>query len=74
MFRLSSLRRLKENSGFYAGVEIQVTTEREYLNGTLAPHIIGTIGPLNAEEYNKRTEEYNTAVKNENLTTEERKI
>lgn len=65
--------KIKENSGFYAGVEIQVTTEREYLNGTLAPHIIGTIGPLNAEEYNKRTEEYNTAVKNENLTTEEKK-
>ena len=65
--------KIKENSGFYAGVEIQVTTEREYLNGILAPHIIGTIGPLNAEEYNKRTEEYNTAVKNENLTTEEKK-
>lgn len=65
--------KIRENSGFYAGVEIQVTTEREYLNGTLAPHIIGTIGPLNAEEYNKRTEEYNTAVKNENLTTEEKK-
>lgn len=64
--------KIKENSGFYVGVEIQVTTEREYLNGTLAPHIIGITGPLNAEEYNKRTEEYNEAVKNENLTTEEK--
>ncbi len=64
--------KIKENSGFYVGVEIQVTTEREYLNGTLAPHIIGITGPLNAEEYSKRTEEYNEAIKNENLTTEEK--
>ncbi len=64
--------KIKENSGFYVGVEIQVTTEREYLNGTLAPHIIGITGSLNAEEYNKRTEEYNEAIKNENLTTEEK--
>ncbi len=64
--------KIKENSGFYVGVEIQVTTEREYLNGTLAPHIIGITGSLNAEEYSKRTEEYNEAIKNENLTTEEK--
>ncbi len=64
--------KIKENSGFYVGVEIQVTTEREYLNGTLAPHIIGITGSLNAEEYSKRTEEYNEAIKNDNLTTEEK--
>ncbi len=64
---------IKEKSSFYVGVEIKVTTERQYLDGTLAPHIIGITGALNAEEYEKKTAEYEAATKDENLSAEEAK-
>ncbi len=62
---------IKEKSSFYVGVEIKVTSERQYLDGTLAPHVIGITGALNAEEYEKKTEEYDLAVKDETLSAEE---
>ncbi len=33
------------------GIEIVSSTKREYLDGTLLPHILGTVGPIYAEEY-----------------------
>ncbi len=44
---------ISENSGSLDGVEISTTVEREYKNGTMAPHIVGTIGKINQEEYEK---------------------
>lgn len=42
---------IKENSKFYTGVDVQVVTYREYTDGTIAPHILGVTGVINAEEY-----------------------
>lgn len=42
---------ISENNQKFDGVEITTTVERQYLNGTLAPHIVGTVGQINAEEY-----------------------
>lgn len=42
---------IKENSSFYKGVDVQVVTYREYTDGTVAPHILGVTGVINAEEY-----------------------
>ena len=42
---------IKENSGFYKGVDVQIVNYREYTDGTLAPHIIGVTGVISAEEY-----------------------
>ena len=42
---------IKENSGFYKGVDVQIANYREYTDGTLAPHIIGVTGVISAEEY-----------------------
>lgn len=42
---------ISENSHKLKGVEISTTVERQYKNGTLAPHIVGTIGKINQEEY-----------------------
>ena len=42
---------IQENNAFYQGVDVQPTAVREYVDGTLAPHLIGTIGPIYAEEY-----------------------
>ena len=62
---------IKENSRFYQGVEIKVVSERQYLDGTIAPHIIGVVGKLNAEEYASKSEEYAKALEDETLTKEQ---
>ena len=35
------------------GVTINVVPFRQYVDGTLAPHLIGTVGPIYAEEWSK---------------------
>lgn len=42
---------LKEKAEELPGVEIEVTYERDYPDGTLAPHILGRIGAITPEEY-----------------------
>lgn len=42
---------IKENSATFLGVDIIEESIREYPDGTLAPHILGTVGPIYAEEY-----------------------
>lgn len=50
---------IKENSNFYQGVDVEVVAVREYADGKLAPHILGRIGVINAEEYaEKKTDGY----------------
>ncbi len=43
--------KIKENSNFYKGVEVEIVPYREYADGTLAPHILGMIGAINADEF-----------------------
>lgn len=45
--------KIKENSTFYKGVDVIIEPYREYASGTLAPHIIGMTGAINADEYAK---------------------
>ncbi len=40
------------------GVEIQGSTIRKYVKGTLAPHIVGLVGKLSEEEYEKLKDRY----------------
>ena len=44
---------IKENTAKYLGADVQVVAYREYVDSTLAPHILGTIRKINAEEYEK---------------------
>lgn len=37
---------IKEKSDFYQGVEIEVVPYREYVDGALAPHILGMVGAI----------------------------
>lgn len=54
-----TVQKIKENSTFYQGVEITVEPYREYVDGTLAPHIIGMVATISAEEYaDKKAEGY----------------
>lgn len=63
---------LKEQSRFYRGIEIKIDTTRAFYDGTIAPHIVGFYDFLNADEYKAVTEEYNEAIKNPELTDEEK--
>ncbi len=41
---------IKENGSTFPGVEAEASTIREYKDGTLCPHLLGTTGPITAEE------------------------
>ncbi|MEI6577864.1 MAG: penicillin-binding transpeptidase domain-containing protein [Eubacteriales bacterium] len=45
--------KIKENSNFYKGVNVQIVPYREYADGLLAPHILGMVGAISPEEYAK---------------------
>lgn len=47
----------KSNSSM-RGVDVSTSSVRKYVNGTIAPHIVGMIGKLSAEEYEKLSETY----------------
>ncbi len=44
---------IKENSESYKGADVQVVPYREYVDSSLAPHILGTVRNINAEEYER---------------------
>ena len=48
---ISSVIQVKERSYQLQGVEVEESGVRYYPNGNLAPHLIGNIGPIYAEEY-----------------------
>ncbi len=50
------IARVKENSSFYQGVDVGIVPVRMYADGTLAPHIIGRIGAIDADEYAEKKE------------------
>ena len=42
---------IMEKAYLLPGVELQIDSEREYPDGTLAPHILGIVGPITQEIY-----------------------
>ena len=48
---------IKENNSTYVGVDVQVKSEREYLDGSVAPHILGFVGVISPEEYEAKKDE-----------------
>lgn len=50
---LDTITKVEEASGSLPGVETSVVTTRKYVTGTIAPHIIGTIGPIYSEEWDE---------------------
>ncbi len=51
------ISKIKENSGYFKGVDVQVVPVREYADGWLAPHILGRIGAIDADEYKEKKNE-----------------
>lgn len=48
---------IKENSLLYQGVDVEVVPYRDYSDGTVAPHLLGTVGFINAEEYAEKKDD-----------------
>ena len=48
---------LEEKLGDAVYVDVQVASERQYTDGTIAPHLLGMVGPITNEEYEKKKEE-----------------
>ena len=42
---------IMEKGYLFPGVELQIDSVREYPDGTLAPHVLGIVGPISEEEY-----------------------
>lgn len=49
---------ISEKSQQMPGVDIRNSSIRKYVNGTIAPHIVGTIGKLSQEEYEELKDSY----------------
>ncbi|MBD5104631.1 MAG: hypothetical protein HDT47_07180 [Ruminococcaceae bacterium] len=54
---LDTVLRLKEKGFILAGVDISEEPKRIYVRGDIAPHVIGTIGPINSDEYSGSKDE-----------------
>lgn len=48
------IAKIKENSNYFQGVDVQVVPVRKYADGSLAPHILGRIGAIDADEYSEK--------------------
>lgn len=57
---MATVQKISENSREMPGIEIQVGTSRYYSDGTLAPHLLGTLGSITSEQYSAYDEEGKT--------------
>lgn len=48
---------IKEDNDTYLGADVRVVAYREYVDSTVAPHILGTVRKINAEEYKERKDD-----------------
>lgn len=49
---------ISEKSEEFKGLRVQTSLLRKYINGEIAPHIVGYTGFMSSEEYEKRKETY----------------
>lgn len=54
------VQKVEENSQNMPAIEIRVGTTRSYEDGTLAPHIVGSVGAITSEQYSAFSEAGNT--------------
>lgn len=51
---------ISENAQNLPGATVEVTTVRDYPDGTVAPHVLGTLGAISQEEYAEEKKQGNT--------------
>lgn len=67
---IATITKIKEHSFELAGVDVQESTIREYVSGSIAPHVVGRTGPIfpqDMEKYKKLGYSANEVVGNEGL-------
>lgn len=52
-----TVAKIKEDKNTYLGADVQVVAYREYVDGSIAPHILGTVRKINAEEYEEKKDD-----------------
>ena len=45
---------LKERSDQYPGVDVRIDAQRDYIDGTIAPHLLGIVGAISPDEYESK--------------------
>ena len=55
---MDTVTKISENSLFLPGAVVEETTVREYVAGDVAPHIVGIIGPIYADDLENLSEDY----------------
>ncbi len=55
--RMETVPLIKEQSYLIPGVDVVETPIRQYVSGDIAPHLIGQVGPLYAEQWNAAEKE-----------------
>ena len=55
---------VKERSDTFPGVDVQVSSERDYYDGTIAPHVLGIVANISESEYESKKEEGYTITDN----------
>ncbi len=54
---LEAVEMIKEQTSDLPGIEVEISTKRNYIDGTTAPHIVGTMGAVTQEQYDRFVEE-----------------
>lgn len=52
-----TVAKIKEDKATYLGADVRVVAYREYVDSTIAPHILGTVRKINAEEYEEKKDD-----------------
>ena len=52
-----TVAKIKEDQNAYFGADVKVVAYREYTDSTIAPHILGTVRKINAEEYDEKKDD-----------------
>lgn len=52
-----TVAKIKEDQTTYLGADVKVVAYREYVDSTVAPHILGTVRKINADEYEERKDD-----------------
>lgn len=52
-----TMMKIKEQSYLIPGVDVNSEPIREYVSGSIAPHIVGSISPIYADEYQEKKEQ-----------------
>lgn len=52
-----TVAKIKEDKVAYLGADVQAVAYREYVDATVAPHILGTVRKINAQEYEEKKDD-----------------